>query len=42
MRCGTMVGMSAHGGLREFWAQLPTEGRWLLSTVAVCRRSAAA
>ena len=23
------------GGLRSFWAALPTEGRWLLSTVAV-------
>jgi MFS family permease len=27
--------MSASGGLRSFWAALPTEGRWLLSTVAV-------
>jgi len=35
VRCGTMVAMSTHGGVREFWAQLPTEGRWLLSTVAV-------
>ena len=23
------------GSLREFWAALPAEGRWLLSTVAV-------
>jgi MFS family permease len=30
-----MVGMSAHGGIGDFWAALPTEGRWLLSTVAV-------
>ncbi|HEY7717978.1 MAG TPA: MFS transporter [Pedococcus sp.] len=27
--------MSASGSLRSFWAALPTEGRWLLSTVAV-------
>lgn len=27
--------MSAPGGLRSFWSSLPTEGRWLLSTVAV-------
>jgi MFS family permease len=26
---------SARPGLRDFWAQLSTEGRWLLSTVAV-------
>jgi MFS family permease len=26
---------SGQSGLREFWAQLPVEGRWLLSTVAV-------
>ena len=25
---------SGHG-VRDFWAALPTEGRWLLSTVAV-------
>jgi MFS family permease len=30
-----MVAMSTHGGIREFWSHLPTEGRWLLSTVAV-------
>lgn len=27
--------MTTRGGIREFWAQLPTEGRWLLSTVAI-------
>ena len=27
--------MTTSGGLRAFWAELPTEGRWLLSTVAV-------
>lgn len=26
---------AGHVGLREFWARLPTSGRWLLSTVAV-------
>lgn len=27
--------MSTDGGLRTFWAALPAEGRWLLSTVAI-------
>jgi len=27
--------MSSGSGLRAFWGELPTEGRWLLSTVAV-------
>jgi MFS family permease len=30
-----MVRMSTDGGLRTFWAALPAEGRWLLSTVAI-------
>jgi MFS family permease len=29
------VSTTSHSGLREFWAELSTEGRWLLSTVAV-------
>ncbi len=35
MVCGTMSAMSTSGSLRTFWSALPTEGRWLLSTVAV-------
>lgn len=32
----TIADMShQRSGLRSFWAQLPTEGRWLLSTIAV-------
>jgi len=33
--CGTMSAMTTSGSLRTFWSALPTEGRWLLSTVAV-------
>jgi MFS family permease len=33
---GTIPDMSSQpAGLRSFWAQLPVEGRWLLSTIAV-------
>lgn len=35
MAWGTICLMATGPGLRAFWGELPTEGRWLLSTVAI-------